>query len=482
VRRPGKRRKAGTADQRQIDFAAQHGSTIKKASQLQVGDRYRPYTSAARYGFENAPVYELVSPIGKPRKDTRGKIKWYVYAIYKDAQGNVSGTHEISTTLMLVEDSTQLQGLGASACGTIEEATAKFEQAVQEAMRLEASGAWGASRKAREKIKNAHNEMYWCARREGYADVAHWHQAQLQQLDAPELSGLGRAELSDCKKVTHSEFYNVRDVDPLHHGYSGLPIMRYFHVDILCDGVVRGTWEGWEKEWLVQWPRIQRRSGKWVTHQAIPVSQRVTRRPRRQQAQRQRPTHTPEPERRIFRAEGAEVGPFYTKLKGVGDAQIISLTKVQKDFVQVELVERFNDEPDIAEQVVRMGQYLYETGKLLVENPEVVIGMLTDVENLLDDAVVYGKTQDWFQLSKRQAQAMLRTAFAIEKKIQSGTTLGAMPYASIQVVHDNGTYTLLWGTEVMITGTKEQVYDYTTYELDLDPAQVPGLPQLQENH
>jgi hypothetical protein len=101
---------------------------------------------------------------------------------------------------------------------------------------------------------------------------------------------------------------------------------------------------------------------------------------------------------------------------------------------------------------------------------------------LLDDAVVYGKTQDWFQLSKRQAQAMLRTAFAIEKKIQSGTTLGAMPYASIQVVHDNGTYTLLWGTEVMITGTKEQVYDYTTYELDLDPAQVPGLPQLQENH
>jgi len=58
-----------------------------------------------------------------------------------------------------------------SSCGTLKQVQDRFKRALREAVRL---AAQGREYQAGNLLKQAHGQMYWCARQEGYADVAHW--------------------------------------------------------------------------------------------------------------------------------------------------------------------------------------------------------------------------------------------------------------------------------------------------------------------
>jgi hypothetical protein len=62
-----------------------------------------------------------------------------------------------------------------SRCGTLKTVKADFTRAVRAAVRLAQLGRPYA---ASEQLKRAHSEMYWCARREGYADVTDWQKSR----------------------------------------------------------------------------------------------------------------------------------------------------------------------------------------------------------------------------------------------------------------------------------------------------------------
>ncbi len=62
-----------------------------------------------------------------------------------------------------------------SSCGTLKQVRTRFERAVLEAVKL---ASQGRSSQAGKLLQRAHGDMYWCVRREGYADVAHWQKGK----------------------------------------------------------------------------------------------------------------------------------------------------------------------------------------------------------------------------------------------------------------------------------------------------------------